>query len=215
MTMKELHLKVIEMMQRVRSSVPDFHYGTRQRNAVRGREDRIADGAIFLGTENYILVPFSPILSMNMTSCLSCVFNVENGSIVRAHIEIVVPSNCSSEFKKVQCELKECAAKLLKINPRLDATTRRYDRYSVLIAQGGNDAVLSSVEVFLKKGLSEMLKLMQGCSVHGMRRPHYYTRESMKRCVEKLLKARRRVRLEKNDVNNRVSAILEGIILED
>jgi len=215
MKMEELHLAVLEMMERVRDRHSAVYYGTRRRNAPTGA-DRINQGCVFLGNERYVFVPLCPVSGFpNPTTTVGVVLGVEEGSFVDSWIEIVVPviggknkSACAEDNA-----VYERLATKLKSNVKSDKAepTKHYIRKKFFIVKDGERCadVISATEKFLDAHIEQVIATLRERNV-GEKRPLVYDQVEMVRSIDRFLAHFSRNGVIRANLEN-VRALVKGL----
>ena len=191
MKMKDLHLEVLEMMERVRAKI-EFWYGAREREAPRSKILRAKEGYIFLGNENYIWVPISPIpMSEHKTRVVGLLLVVEAGEVVSSCIEVVVPKSCSKLGRR-DSQIANILQKILPPGVKPICDPLNYSRYYILTQNGKSTAaVLQKTELMLMKNLPGILHMLASAKTKVRPGIFIYDRNLMLTAVRKLLDIRR------------------------
>lgn len=189
MSMKNLHLEVLKMMERVRVKHPHVFYGTRQRKAPRG-EDRINQGFVFLGDEEYIFVPLSPIsASPNPTATVGYVFSVEDGKLADSWLELNIPV-IDRENKLAYTEDADIYKKLENSLPavykKVIINASHYERHKIYVKHGLSKDVIKEAEEVLDKWIDCIIRVLSERTV-GEEKPLIYTKERMCKAIEHFL----------------------------
>lgn len=193
MKMKELHLEVLEMMERIRAKkeFQDFYYGVRVRETPTSKILRAKDGYIFLGTESYIWVPLSPIaMPENKTRLVGVALLVKNREIVSAAIEVVIPSS-ESVIGRTDLQVAPLLRKITKGFLPRNSKSKHFERYYLWRQAGKNtQQVLQNTESMLMQNLNGLIAVLRSGKTVIYPKTFLYERARMQRDVERLMKIR-------------------------
>lgn len=193
MKMKELHLEVLEMMERIRAKkeFQDFYYGVRVRETPTSKILRAKEGYIFLGTESYIWVPLSPIaMPENKTRLVGVALLVKNGEIVSAAIEVVVPT-LESVIGRTDLQVAPLLKKITKGFVSRNPKSKHCERYYLWSQTGkSTQQILQNTESMLLQNLNWLITVLGNGKTVIYPKTFLYGRARMQRDVARLLKIR-------------------------
>ena len=206
MKMKDIHLKVLEMMERVRSKV-EFWYGTRTREAPKSKILRLKEGYIFLGGEDYVWVPICPVsVPANKTKAVGIVFKVDGGEVVESWVELVIPKAGVKTNISVVTQLR----KLLPMYEFKNVVSNQhYDRYNLMLYNNGKTTeVINQTEVLLERIVRGIVNLFNGCSIPVRPYSSVYTQKMMSHCITRFLSVRHGI---EDETNQKMRELLNAI----
>ena len=186
MTMQNLHLEVLNMMERVRAKV-DLCYGVRIQ-----RSSRAFNGYVFLGNDNYIWVPICPLpIPENKTRAVGIVFHIERGELTESWIEFAIPKLQS----KVGVRFPTVIPVLQKALPSGSylRSLKWYDRWYLRLVTGSKttQTTIKQTETQLTSQLPQILKVLSANRTSFPSYTSIYDRTLMKWCFERLLEIRK------------------------
>ena len=184
MKMSDLHLEVLEMMERIRAKI-GLCYGVRVQ-----KSQRALDGYVFLGNESYIWVPICPLpIPENKTRAVGIVFRVEGGELTESWIEFAIPKHQS----KVGAIAPGVIPVLKSLTSGAHAQQMRwYERFSIPLSANVHTtkAVVQQTEKAVLARLPAILKVLTAKRMSFPRNVSTYDKTKMKKDLLKLMSAR-------------------------
>ena len=184
MKMSDLHLEVLEMMERIRAKI-GLCYGVRVQ-----KSQRALDGYVFLGNESYIWVPICPLpIPENKTRAVGIVFRVEGGEPTESWIEFAIP--------KIQSKVGAIAPGVIPVLKSLTSGAhvqqmRWYERFSIPLSANAHTtkAVIQQTKKAVLARLPAIQKVLKANRTSFPHNVSTYEKAKMKDNFAKLLRAR-------------------------